>query len=53
MIENSEIRNDNPFKDGDSFPVSPKPDRESIKVPYNLALNEYDISTCMRHVDMD
>jgi hypothetical protein len=45
MMENSEVRNDNPFKDGDTFAASPKPDAASLKVPYNLALNEYDTST--------
>jgi hypothetical protein len=44
MMKNSEVRNDNPFKEGDTFPKSPKPDAATLKVPYNLALNEYDIS---------
>ena len=37
MMKNSEIRNDNPVPDGLILPVP----NESIKVPYNLALNEY------------
>lgn len=42
LIKNSEVRNDNPFNDGDRFPGSPKPDAAALKVPYNLALNQYD-----------
>jgi hypothetical protein len=41
MIENSEVRNNNPFKEGEDSNASGKPDAASIKVPYNLALNEY------------
>jgi hypothetical protein len=37
MMENSEMRNDNPIPDGITLAVP----KESIKVPYNLALNEY------------
>ena len=43
MMKKSEVRNNNPFNDGDTFPVSPKPDAATLKVPYNLALNEYEI----------
>ncbi|KAI4711179.1 hypothetical protein J4E89_003744 [Alternaria sp. Ai002NY15] len=39
MLKNSEVRNDNPFKEGEKYPTSPKPDKESLKVPYNLAQN--------------
>jgi hypothetical protein len=45
ILKNAEVRNDEPFKEGDTFPVSPKPDKESLKVPYNLALNQYDKSS--------
>jgi hypothetical protein len=40
LLKNAEVRNDNPFKDGDDFPVSPKPDAATLKVPYSLELNE-------------
>ncbi|KAI4656032.1 hypothetical protein J4E93_000748 [Alternaria ventricosa] len=39
MLKNSEVRNDNPFKEGEEYPTSPKPDKDSLKVPYNLAQN--------------
>jgi hypothetical protein len=41
LIKNSEVRNDNPFKDGDDIPESVKPAAEDVRVPYNLALNQY------------
>lgn len=42
MLKNSEVRNDDPFNENDTFPVSPQPEKNSLKVPYNLALNQYD-----------
>lgn len=45
IMKNAEVRNDNPFDENDTFPVSPKPDKESLKVPYNLALNQCDMSS--------
>ncbi|KAI4626211.1 uncharacterized protein J4E87_004711 [Alternaria ethzedia] len=39
ILDHAEIRNDDPFNEGDTYPVSPKPDKESLRVPYNLALN--------------
>jgi hypothetical protein len=43
LLKNAEVRNDDPFKEGDTYPVSPQPDKESLKVPYNLALNQYNV----------
>lgn len=43
MKTNAEVRNDNPFTDGMRFGVSPKPNAEDLIVPFNLALNEYDL----------
>jgi hypothetical protein len=42
-LKNAEIRNDDPFN-GDEYENSPKPEKDSLKVPYNLALNQYDKS---------
>ena len=42
MLKNAEVRNDDPFNEDDTFPVSPQPEKDSLKVPYNLALNQYD-----------
>jgi hypothetical protein len=41
ILKNAEIRNDDPFN-GDEYENSPKPEKDSLKVPYNLALNQYD-----------
>jgi hypothetical protein len=49
LMKNAEVRNDDPFKEGDTYPVSPQPDKESLKVPYNLALNQYDIPSAPNH----
>ena len=43
-MKNAEIRNDDPFN-GDEYENSPKPEKDSLKVPYNLALNQYDKSS--------
>ncbi|KAH6860364.1 tri m 2 allergen [Alternaria sp. MG1] len=39
ILKNAEIRNDDPFN-GDEYENSPKPEKDSLKVPYNLALNQ-------------
>jgi len=52
ILDHAEIRNDDPFNEGDTYPVSPKPDKESLKVPYNLALNTYDISLASNHHEL-
>jgi hypothetical protein len=44
ILKNAEIRNDDPFN-GDEYENSPKPEKDSLKVPYNLALNQYDKSS--------
>jgi len=44
ILKNAEVRNDDPFN-GDEYENSPKPEKDSLKVPYNLALNQYDISS--------
>jgi hypothetical protein len=43
MIKNSEVRNDNPFRDDDDTPQDKRPDPSTLIVPYNLALNQYGI----------
>ncbi|KAI4943491.1 hypothetical protein J4E91_009401 [Alternaria rosae] len=40
ILDHAEVRNDNPFDESDDPFASPRPEKESLKVPYNLALNQ-------------